>query len=304
MIVEGERIKELVARAERDVILCAPFIKVKVLSVLLGLVPQGASVRVITRWRPAEVAAGLSDLEVYDVVNERPKTSLGLLYPLHAKLYVTDDNCLVGSANLTATALGWCENPNLEILLPAHRSDSNIAALIEQLAFAVPATFQIRAEIAAQAAALSVPDLDESQEVPSELAGRLRAPWLPRCAAPNKLFAVYQNRETTAVVEGTRSDAIADLNALMPPPNLSREAFTNCINASLYQMPCFQRIIERIPGRLGDAEGTAMIAELRPDLQQSDVERQWRIVRDWISTFFQDRFEVAPDSYVVRLRSH
>ena len=29
---------------------------------------------------------------------------------------------------------------------------------------------------------------------------------------------------------------------------------------------------------------------------------QWRIIRDWIAVFFEDQFEVAPESFVTRLR--
>lgn len=304
MIIDGERIKDLVRGAKTEVILCAPFIKAKVIAIILEAAPQAVPVRIVTRWRPAEVAAGLSDLEVFDIANERPHTELGLLHSLHAKLYLADDDSLVGSANLTASALGWCQDSNLEILLPARRSDPDVARLLERLSTATPATFQIRAEIEEQAAALGTPALDESREIPRDDAGRLAAPWLPRCAAPDKLFAVYQTPETTIVVEGTRADAVADLDDLLPPPGMGREAFIAYISAALYQLPSFKRVFDSIPGRLTDAQGAAIIADLRPDLSQADLQKQWHIVRDWIGAFFQDRFEVAPDSYVVRLKSH
>lgn len=304
MIIDGERIKELVRGAKREVILCAPFIKSKVLGIILEAVPQVVPVRIVTRWRPAEVAAGLSDLEVYDIAKERPHTELSLLHSLHAKLYLADDDCLVGSANLTASALGWCQDANLEILLPACRSDPDVARLLERLATATPATFQTRAEIEQQAVAFGASELNESREIPPDDAGRLAAPWMPRCAAPDKLFAIYQNPETTIVVEGTRADAIADLDDLLPPPRMGHEAFTAYINATLYQLPSFRRIFDGIPARLTDAQGAAIIADLRPDLSQAGLQKQWQIVRDWICAFFQDRFEVAPESYVVRLKSH
>jgi hypothetical protein len=304
MIIDGERIKELVRGAKRKVILCAPFIKAKVLRIVLGAVPQGVPVRIITRWRPAEVAVGLSDLEAYDIAKERPHTELGLIDSLHAKLYLADDDCLVGSANLTATALGWCEDSNLEILLPARCSDPDVVRLLERLATATPATFQIRAEIEKQVEVLGTPELNESREIAPDDAGRLAAPWLPRCAAPDKLFAVYQNPDTTIVVEGTRADAMADLHDLLPPPGMRREAFTAYIGAALYQLPSFQQILDSIPARLTDAQGAAIMADLRPGLAQADLQKQWHIVRDWIGAFFQDRFEVAPESYVVRLKSH
>ena len=44
--------------------------------------------------------------------------------------------------------------------------------------------------------------------------------------------------------------------------------------------------------------------ESRPELESQDAERQWRIVRDWITVFFADKFEVAPESFITRLKPH
>ena len=65
MIIEGERVKALVAGARSRVVLCSPFIKAKVFAIILDAVPTGVPVRIVTRWRPDEIAAGLSDLEVF-----------------------------------------------------------------------------------------------------------------------------------------------------------------------------------------------------------------------------------------------
>ncbi|MDE0001492.1 MAG: phospholipase D family protein [Rhodospirillaceae bacterium] len=304
MIFEGERIRELVAAAKREVILCAPFVKAKVLGIIIEAVPQAVPVRIVTRWRPAEVASGLSDLEVYDIAKERLHTELSLLDSLHAKLYLSDDDCLVGSANLTAAALGWRPDSNVEILLRASRSDTDVLHLLERLSYASPATFQIRSEVEEQAAALSAELLDDGLEVSVDAVERLGAPWLPRCAAPDKLFTVYENPQTTAVVEGTRSDALADLSDLEPPIGMDHDAFTSYINAALFRLPSFRWILDSVAARLTDVQGSRLIAELKPDLSQSDLQRQWYIVREWIGVFCQDRFEVAPDSYVVRLKPH
>ena len=284
-------------------LLCSPFIKAKVLAIILEAVPREASVRIVTRWRPAEIAAGLSDLEVFDISKERCNTELRLLHSLHAKLYLADDNCLVGSANLTATALGWCQDPNLEILLASPRSDPDVTRLLERLTTSILATFQIRTEMEKQAAALNSPVLDESKEVSTDIVQRLGMPWLPRCAAPDKLYAVYQNRETTTVVEGTQADAIADLDDLLPPPGLGAREFTAYISAALNELPSLRRILDSIPSGLTDEQGAAMIADLRQSLSHADCQKQWHIAREWIGVFFKDRFEVAPKSYIVRLKS-
>ena len=303
MVIDGERIKDLVRRASKEVILCSPFIKARVFEVILNAVPESVTVRVVTRWRPPEIASGFSDLEVFDIANERRNTDLRLLQSLHAKLYTSDDACLVGSANLTASALGWVENPNVEILIPAQLSAPEVSFLRKRLSTAIPATFQIRSEMAALVEALQGGLVDESNDLPSNFPAWITEPWLPRCGAPGKLFLIYTDKETNQVVEDTRSDALEDLRDLNPPSGLGVEEFSSYVQETLRLMPGFCRILDNVPAGLSDSQGVGIIANIRKKFGPDDAARQWRIVRDWIDVFFQDHFEVAPGSYVVRLKS-
>ena len=302
MIADGERLKDLLEKAEHRVVLCAPFIKATVLQTILSVVPETVPVKIVTRWRAAEVAVGISDLEVLQIATDRSNTELWLLDDLHAKLYLADDKCLVGSANLTASALGWSKNSNIELLISAKSTDSDIAFLLQQIEAAELATIAIRSKIEAMVANLKVTRLEEGEDMTDESSVR-RLAWLPRCAAPDKLYEVYQNSETTVVVESTKEDGLADLRDMQIRPGLSAMTFKDSVRNTLLLMPAFARIIEDVPQSLTDAEGTARVEEARPDLEEQDAKEQWRIVRDWIESFFGDMFEVAPASFVTRLRS-
>ena len=302
MIVDGERLKFLVNGARGHVLLCAPFIKVGVLRTVFSVIDKAVAVRIITRWRAAEVASGISDLEVFELTNERPNTELALLDDLHAKLYLADDEGLAGSANLTATALGWAEQTNVELLLPVKPSDPEVACLLRRLERAEPATYAIRSAIQAEAARLSAARLNEGQDVSNDMETAPNCAWLPSCAAPERLRAIYDDAQTTEVVQGTREDGLADLRDLYIPGSLSSSEFKAAVRDTLLLMPAFRRIIDRIPQGLTDTGGTTLISEVRPDLKQPDAVLQWRIVRDWISEFFGDEFEVAPESFVTRLK--
>ena len=303
MISDGDRIKSLINGAKKEIILCSPFIKAKVLESILESAPTGIPVRIITRWRPSEVAAGLSDLTVFDIAKDRPNTELALLYHLHAKIYVADEKCLVGSANLTASALGWCSNPNLEILICSTNSNPDVKFLLSGLSMAKPATFQIRSEIENQIAKLSNLKLDEGIDVDPDFATQFTAPWLPRCATPDKIFDIYRDRSTSIVVDETRADAISDINVLLPAGGMNRKDFYSFVREALYQFPSFQQILNQIPAKLSDAEGEAIISDIRPELSQPDLQKQWQIVRDWIVTFFRSEFEMAPENYTLRLKT-
>ncbi len=302
MIVDGERLKVLVSGAQKTVLLCLPFIKIGVLSAILSVIKQSVAVRVVTRWRAAEVAAGVSDLAIFDLVNNRPNTELMLLNNLHAKLFLADDNGLAGSANLTAAALGWSESSNIELLLPVNRMTPDVERLLRHLDDALPATYALRTEIEAEAATLKSAHLDEGQDVSDEVRTALSRAWLPICATPEKLQVIYEDPYTTAVVEGTKEDGLSDLRSLGIPNRLTTLPFGEAVRENLLLMPAIQRIVSRIPQGLTDEVGATLVSEIRPDLSESDIILQWRIVRDWISEFFGDEFEVAPESFVIRLR--
>ena len=98
-----------------EAVIAAPYIKEPSLRRLLEHLPQLEQLTCVTRWQAGDIAAGVSDTVVRDLVR-----SLGgafRLHPsLHAKYYRFDDGVLVGSANLTDAGLGVGRIYNLEIL--------------------------------------------------------------------------------------------------------------------------------------------------------------------------------------------
>ncbi len=108
----GTELFELCAEANQEVLLVAPFIKASVLERLLDRIYPDVSLKCITHWFPEEIVAGVSDLEVWNLIQNRPNSSLWLRPDLHAKYYRADNCCLIGSANLTNKALGWSDCPN------------------------------------------------------------------------------------------------------------------------------------------------------------------------------------------------
>ena len=301
MVTDGERLKALLEEAKERVILCAPFVKERVLRTILATIPSPLPLTVVTRWRPDEVAVGVSDLEVFDVISEMENAELLLLDNLHAKLYVADENCLVGSANLTASALGWSKSSNVELLMPAKTDDFYVALLLKRLENARTATAEYRQEIQAEADSLESINLIEGEAMTSEKDNR-HLPWLPRCAAPDRLYEIYMDASTNVVAKGTRDDGLADIRDIDLPDGLSPDVFQESVKSSLLHMSVFSEIIREVPKGLTDAQGQSVISRARPEFDKEDVEVQWRIVRDWVAVYFRDKIEVAPASFVTRLK--
>lgn len=116
-MILGTELSKLCAEADKELLLVAPFIKASVIERLLDKISPAVSLKCITRWFPEEIVAGVSDLEVWNLIQNLPNSSLWLRPDLHAKYYRADNRCLIGSANLTGKALGWSNCPNLELLV-------------------------------------------------------------------------------------------------------------------------------------------------------------------------------------------
>lgn len=294
---DGDLLVEHVARAKDRVMLCAPFIKSGVLKRLFSAIGSSVAVDIVTRWRAEEVAAGVSDLAVFDLATERPGTTVKLLDNLHAKLYLSDDQLLAGSANLTATALGWCDDPNLELLTSISADDPAVRRCLDSLTLARNATAEKRDEIQAIVDTLQRAQLPAGQSVDETLA----LLWLPRLAAPERLFSAYTVSTRERLTASTIEAADHDLRALGIAPGLGEAAFKSQVADRFSAMPAIAAILHAARSDLTDAAGAELIRTLSPVTEMS-AEQHWQIVRDWLTFFLQDQYEIAPQSFVTRLR--
>lgn len=296
---DGDRLVENLTAATQDVLICAPFIKAGVLTRLLQAIPSSVPVRIVTRWLPAEIAVGVCDLEVFDVVAARDGARLDLLDRLHAKIYVTDNVALVGSANLTGAALGWSDKPNLELLTALAATDESVRQCLDQLAEARPATIEEQDRIRNLAAEIGAPELNLVSDTATIAPAVL---WLPQLAAPVRLFQAYTPQMRDRLPASVLDAALSDLNALGIPVGLPEPAFRQAVADAFERMPAVQRLLAAAAHDLRDSDGADLIRQM-PVAKDLNAEQQWLIVREWMTSFLGDRYEIAPASFVVRLKS-
>ena len=201
----------LFRQASRATII-APFIKTDALRSLLDVIPSSASIRCVTRWLPAEVAAGVSDLEVLDVLEVRGAHELLLVDRLHAKLYIADSHCLAGSANVTRSGLGETDDAgNIEILVDTELGDPSVVALLRSIeSHAIPAT---------RAMADAVRRLAEV--LPEAPSLGVNTAWHPVSRHPEQAYRAYRD---------PRRDSLAlliDCCSLTSPGRISPRDWTN-----------------------------------------------------------------------------
>lgn len=302
---EGELLQSLVGEAAGEVLLAAPFIKVGALRQCVAAIGPGVALEVFTRWRPDEVAAGVSDLEVWHEVRKHPGARLYLSHRLHAKVYRNEARCLVGSANVTSSALGWTTHPNLELMLEATIQDLRLV-LFERLlrlsAVRVDDELYERmsrlvAEYQSNAPAICVAEDPVPWGLPMDPTPTVPGPdtWIPHLRQPEDLYLAYSG-DLDALPGYARISAEADLAALLLPPGLNRQAFLGAVALVLLQMPVVALVDElvRSPQRFG-----AVVEVLGDEygLPREDAVSAWQALMRWLLYFVPGRYERRVDRH-------
>ena len=124
------RVCALFSRARERVIVVSAYLGADTLEKLLDSVPAVVTqVTVVTRWDIRDITSGATDWRAWDVARAS-SASLRACPGLHAKVYVADEQALVGSANATASGLGGGGSGNLELLIPVAASQADVAQVL------------------------------------------------------------------------------------------------------------------------------------------------------------------------------
>lgn len=271
----GEILTSFLATATESAWLVAPFMISRATKRALEAIPERVNrITVVTRWRPDDVAAGVSDLGVLDVVTSRQGAKL-LIHPrLHAKVYRADAATIVGSANLTDKALGWVADANLELLVPCHDHGLIEMFMSELLREAYPATAEIRATIS-----LCIPETAST--------GGGQEPWLPRCASPNELWNVYAAEGLNHVLTSAQNAGRADLKALDLPSGLDRSTFEALVTERFDRMPLVRCVMAGMGPTVNDEQGAGLLIRVIPGeyIPYSDAGKAWNVFKRWLEAF-------------------
>lgn len=286
----GNRMVEAAGRATDSVVLVAPFVKAHALSRVLEALPARISVKVVTRWIPEEIAAGVSDLEAWELLRCRESATLSLYPSLHAKYFRFDGQVLVGSANLTARALGWTSQPNLEILV--ERPTQELVAFEHHLldrAIAVDEDLYRAMRVAADAVAARMPDVDR-HNASERLNFDSLSSWVPQSLHVEHLYKCYLGREDE-VVTTTYRDGQSDLAALSVPSGLSNADFDAFVAARLQQVPVFAEVDVAAKSGVDRIRGAKMLADLEV-VDGTNALDAWDILAAWLTVFMPNRFRM------------
>lgn len=314
----GERLVEQARGATEEVLLVAPFIKRDPLDRILSPLPDGCFVRVVTRWEIREIAAGVSDLEIWRLLRKQGNSTLELLPSLHAKYYRFDEVCLSGSANLTGAALGWGESPNLEFLarFPADRAaafedelgDSQVVTedmhqryqkRVQEYGETEPSEVLIHGTdpVAAEGAARAQEERREQNTGPETKW------WIPELKEPQYLYQIYTG-DSESVPQESWNRGTRDLRHLELPDAGATDKgdFRRAIGEQLLEEP----VVEEIDDIVASTKSFRFIREHLRSLPCAENEgfeavEAWETLRAWLLRFLDGRYR-QHESHFTRSR--
>ncbi|MFF9095210.1 phospholipase D family protein [Streptomyces sp. NPDC014802] len=279
-----QQIADMMEDAAEEVVIIAPFIKKAIFEETIAAVPSSVQkITCVTRWTPAEVAAGVSDPEIIEAAQSDKRISIALCPSLHAKLYRADGRCLVGSANLTGKATGRVPNANVELLLEVPIDHSEVQRVLGQInARSTKATPHTAALVRQQA------ELLRSERVTPLFEDEAAPYWFPETRRPANVYALYSGRQRfTSLVE---AGIVRDLAMLDVPAGLSENAFNTEVEARLHAIPELGQLTAE--QRLSNIELQRAIAQRTGDTEEQ-ARRTTETLAAWLQHFGRYYTEVG-----------
>ena len=300
----GDQIVDVLSGAKKEVVVVAPFIKVNALKRIVDCINSDkVKIDCVTRWLPQDIAAGVCDIEIYELLRRLPNANLWMNKRLHAKYVRADKKCLTGSANLTESALGWRVPSNLELMVDVSSEFQDMKDWEVQLFdCSIAVTKKVRDRLKNSADSL-IENGTEMRYAEFHVDDSSNEYWLPQYSVPEKLYGIYSGKITTAnISKSSFRYAMIDLTSLGIPAGLSEKEF----NVAVAKQICNSKIIMEILNlsKMSKAAGVSMneveqiIMTFNEQVEVDDNENSAKRIVEWVVQFLA---EYRTESEVVRL---
>ncbi len=280
------QLKTLVANARDEVVIVAPFIKKYELQRVLVGIPDEVNLTIFTRWRINEIALGVSDIGIWDVVLGRSNSSAFIMNDLHAKFFRSDGTCLIGSANISAAALGVSSRSNLELLIPMPFDEKLFefeGDLREGSTEITQAMYDEMLSITAE-----FPEVSLGEEIAGS--DRDSCCWLPAVRNPEDLWSIYTSSDSL-IPKPIQNSGYRDLLDLGIPNGLQSEVqFNRAIALAMKQMVIVNEIDKFVeePRRFGEVKE---LIKTVSGLNNDEAIFAWQTTMRWLLHFFPDNYQ-------------
>lgn len=305
----GEWVLEGAQGVSEQAILVSPFIKYKSLKRIVDTLPHGTNLSVYTRWRIDEIAQGVSDLAIWNLLTNRSNSKLYLIQNLHSKYYRFDDFIYVGSANITEAGMTWGRSSNLETLVNS-KSDNidylDFECLLKLKSLEVDQTLfertnQLVEQFKKNNQILSTPTIEDiinvnliTSDVIAEFKeeyNNSRA-WMPLTRSPDILFDVYSGNYHL-VSKDVLVGAYLDFYHLEIPANLDKTSFSSFISSRLEMEP----LIIELDNFLVEPQRFGELKEFLSNFLANNSSHHWQTVMRWLLYFMPTKYSANVANY-------
>ena len=257
------------------VTIVAPYIKTDALIKTLDVIKPDAQLTCVTQWTPHDLTSGASDADCRSIIKGVGGRFL-LHSSLHAKYYRFDDAVLVGSANLTSSAMGWTPQPNFEIL--CHPGDDfDVAEFESEL---LKDARQITDEEFLQWKSLE--KISERNDNTSILYPRIDN-WKPATRDPRHILMSYQGQENEIASFDEQRATRLDLRELVIPPGLTNEEIQVWMSTCLLAASFTNSVIKLIDNP--DVTASYQFLANKYGLGLTEARRDMETVQNWLVYF-------------------
>lgn len=231
--------------AKDDIILIlVPFAKLAALQQLHWVHSSTVKLKVICRWRPEDIVAGVSDLEVFSYLKESG-CQLFINPDIHLKLYVFASNTAFNtSGNMTLRGLGYSESANIEVgnMVTLTTNDwTKIYEIINASRQVDDALYQRFKDYAAQRPPLGTP-LAPMDLLPPAKSYTISS--LPATESPKKLADFYFDPSPEKLTPEEMRRAAHDLAIFGISSGLPRSEFDKQLGAKFCHTPFVTDFVE------------------------------------------------------------
>lgn len=253
-------------------VIIAPCIKVNALAKILNSAQSFHTLLCITKWNAHDIAVGNSDIECRAIVNDfggRFK-----LHPtLHAKYYRMDNVVLVGSANVTLTAMGWAKQPSVEILYRAGTDfdfetfESEVEGDSREIG---DEEYYLWESIKS-----NINKLNSSKNIDFKIEN-----WNPSTRDPTNILLFYKNRIDEIASFDEQKSAQIDIDLLNIPSELSEENLKNWMLTCLISTPFAQSVMSMLDAK---SEIASQRLAQSYSLSRTEARRKMETVHNWLA---------------------
>jgi hypothetical protein len=298
-------------KAGDDIILVlVPFIKLDALKQLHWVHKSPRKWKIVCRWKPEDLVAGVSDLEIFDYLEEFG-AQLYINPNIHLKLYVFESNVAFNtSGNLTLSGLGYQDKTNIEVgnMVKLSTQDwKRIFAIIEgsrQVDHALYSKLQdwLKEQKPSRNPIESFPDLFTEPK-------RFTISTLPATETPAKLLDFYFDTHTNFEPEVIRR-AMHDLVTFKIPPDLEKKDFQPALRSAFIETPFVIDFVKYLSEAKSLSFGavTAWIHQKCEDVPlpyRWEIKENTAIFYDWLAFFFSNiTWDRPRHSQIIRWKDH